>query len=115
MKLYKSAHSVYKTQYHIVWISRYRRKILQKGIDEYFKELLAEVCKHFPDFVFEAVGTDIDHVHIQMVIPPKYSVSKVIGILKSNTSRKMRERFADLRRVYWDGRGIWGAGFFVIA
>jgi len=48
-----------------------------------------------------------------MVIPPKYSVSEVVGTIKKNTSRLLRKKFRYLEKVYWDGKGIWGKGYFV--
>ena len=114
MKLHRQAHVVYKAQYHIVWVTRYRRKILVKGIDAYFKEALKEVREYYPDWFIEEVGTEEDHIHLYMVIPPKYAVSKVVEVIKSNTSRRMKEKFPHfLKKVYWDGGGIWSRGFFV--
>ena len=113
MQLRKQAHTVYKTQYHIVWITRYRRKILQHGMELYFKDLIQEIHKFFPDIDILEAGTDKDHVHIHIVIPPKYAVSKIVEAIKSNTSRKMKEKFEYLSKVYWDGHGIWAVGFFV--
>ena len=114
MKLHKQAHTVYKTQYHIVWVTRYRRKILVKGMEVYFKEALKEVREFFPDWFIEEVGTDEDHVHLYMVIPPKYAVSKVVEVMKSISSKRMKEKFPHfLKKVYWDGGGIWSKGFFV--
>ncbi|TRZ93510.1 hypothetical protein D4R78_08405 [bacterium] len=49
MRLIKSAHAVYRTQYHIVWVTRYRRKILDKGVAQYLKTKLLEVHKYYPD------------------------------------------------------------------
>ncbi|MDE1975559.1 MAG: IS200/IS605 family transposase [Patescibacteria group bacterium] len=115
MRLLKQAHTVYQTQYHIVWVTRYRRKILVKGIDSYLKTLITkEFREFFPDIYVEEVGIDKDHIHIHCVIPPKYAVSKIVEAWKSNTSRLMKEKFHEfLMRVYWDGEGIWGTGFFV--
>jgi len=48
-----------------------------------------------------------------MIIPPKYSVSEVVNVLKANTSRAIKEKFEFLKKVYWDGRGIWSKGYFV--
>jgi len=45
--------------------------------------------------------------------PPKYAVSKVVETLKKNTSRHLRKKFPFLQKVYWDGRGLWGWGYFV--
>jgi len=49
MKLKKSAHIVYKTQYHIVWITRYRRKIIVKGAKDYLKIKILEIRKYYPE------------------------------------------------------------------
>ena len=54
-----------------------------------------------------------DHIHLHMVIPPKYSASFVIETLKKNTSRHLREQFPFLDKVYWDRGGIWSTGYFV--
>ena len=110
-RLRKSAHTVYKTQYHIVWVTRYRRKILLKGVKSYLKVKLQEVCKYYPDWGYSEIGIDCDHVH--MIIPPKYAVSKAVETMKTNTSRVLREKFSFLSKVYWDDGGIWGKGYFV--
>ena len=112
MKLHKAAHTVYKTQYHIVWVTRYRRKILVRGLAEALRLMLQEVRKLHPDWFSEEIGIEVDHVHLHMVIPPKDAVAKVVATLKSVTSAGMKEKVPHfLRKVYWDGRGIWGRGF----
>ena len=98
---------------HIVWVTRYRRKILNEGVQAYLKLTLAEARKYYPDWYYEAIGMEEDHIHLHMVIPPKYSVSFVIETLKKNTSRQLRERFPFLDQVYWDHGGIWSPGYFV--
>ena len=112
MRLIKAAHSVYRTQYHIVWVTRYRRKILNEGVKEYLETKLQEARKYYPDWEYVAIGIAEDHVHIHMVIPPKYAVSKVIETLKKNTSRHLSLKFRFLSQVYWDRGGIWSKGFF---
>ncbi len=114
MKLQKAAHTVYKTQYHIVWITRYRRKILVKGVAGYLRVGLQEVRKFHPDWFVEEIGIEPDHVHLHMIIPPKYAVTRVVNTLKSVTSKNLKQRFPHfLQKVYWDGGGIWSQGFFV--
>lgn len=113
MRLIKSAHTVYRTQYHIVWVTRYRRKILNKGVAKYLETKLQETHKYYPEWEYIAIGIDVDHVHLHMVIPPKYAVSKVVETIKKNTSRQMSEKFRFLSQVYWDREGIWSTGFFV--
>ena len=55
----------------------------------------------------------IDHIHLIMIIPPKYAVSEVIGEIKQYTASKMREKFAWLEEVYWKERVVWSPGYFV--
>ena len=113
MKLYKAAHSVYKTQSHIVWITRYRRKILVTGVNSYLEIKLQEITKYYPDWEYLEIGIKPDHVHLYMVIPPKYAVSKTVETIKKNTSKSLSRKFTFLKKVYWDKKGIWGKGYFV--
>ena len=55
----------------------------------------------------------IDHIHILMVIPPKYAVSEVIGEIKQYTASRLREKFVWLDKVYWKERVVWSPGYFV--
>ena len=113
MRLHRAAHTVYKTQYHIVWVTKYRRKILNSGVQEYLRSKFLEVRKYFEDWEYKEIDMEEDHVHIHMVIPPKYAVSKVVETMKKNTSRKLKEKFAFLKEVYWGTENIWSTGFFV--
>jgi putative transposase len=114
MKLHRQAHPAYKTQYHIVWVTRFRRKILTPGVESYLRIKLEEVRKYYPDWYIEKIGMDKDHIHVHMIIPPKYSVSMVVETIKKNTSRSLMGKFSHfLSKVYWDGGGIWSKGFFV--
>jgi len=111
MKLRKSAYTLYKTQYHIVWITRYRRNILVKGVKKYLKIKLLEIRKYYPEW--EYLEIDLDHIHLYMLIPLKYAVSKVVETIKTNTSKALKIKFAFLKKVYWDDKGIWAKGYFV--
>jgi putative transposase len=113
MEYRKQAHSVYYTRYHIVVSTKYRRKILKEGVGEYLKKLIMEVSKSHPDIGIVEVNTDLDHMHFLASIPPKYSVSEVVGKIKANTGRKMRRKFKFLDQVYWGVEGIWSTGYFV--
>jgi putative transposase len=74
---------------------------------------LQEVRKWHPDWEYITIGVSIDHVHIHMVIPPKYAVSKVIETIKRNTSRHLFLKFRFLKQVYWNEQRVWSKGFFV--
>ena len=113
MKLRKQSHTVYKTQYHIVFVTKYRRKILTKGVESWLKIRLQEIRKYKPDLEYIEIGMDKDHVHLHMIIPPKYSVSGIVSQIKSNISREMKEKFGFLAKVYWGTDSVWSTGFFV--
>jgi putative transposase len=93
MKLHRQAHVVDKTQYHLVWVTRDRRKILVPGVAEYLKKVLRGVREFHPDWFLEESGVERDHVHLHMVIPPKYAVSRVVETMKRVTSRQLKEKF----------------------
>lgn len=86
IKLHRQAHVVYKTQYRLAWVTRYRRKILVRGIADYLKRVIREVREFHPDWILEEMGVEPDHVHLHMITPPKYAVSKVVEMLKSVTN-----------------------------
>ena len=113
MKLIKSAHAIYKTQYHVVWVTKYRKEILNKGVSKYFCLVLPEIKKYHEDIKFIETGVDLDHVHIHTIIPPKYSVALVIQKLKSNTSKSLKAKYDFLKEVYWGTESIWSPGYFV--
>ena len=112
MQYFRQAHAVYRTQYHLVWISRFRRKILVPGVAAYLETKLDEVRKWHPDIAFLERTIKPDHVHLLVLIPPKYRVSDVVGMLKTNTSRALKKHFRFLAHVYLDGGGIWSVGYF---
>ncbi len=76
-------------------------------------ERLKEVGFHYPEIDIMEVNHDEDHVHMLVSIPPKFSVGKVVGIIKSNTSRRLKGKFPFLKKVYWGTDGIWSDGYFV--
>jgi len=113
MKLYKATHSIYKTQYHLIWITCYRRKILVTGVNSYLEINLQEIRKYYPDWGYLEINIKPDHVHLYMLIPPKYAVSKTVETIKNNTSRSLSKKFNFLQKVYWDKKSIWEKGYFV--
>jgi putative transposase len=113
MRLIKSSHTIYQTQYHVVIVTRFRRAWINAGVAAFLKLKLKEITEYFPDWEYIAIGTDQDHMHLHMVIPPKYAVSKVVEIIKSNTSTALKKEYDFLKKVYWKGNGIWSVGFFV--
>jgi putative transposase len=99
--------------YHIVWIPRYRYEVLVNGVDEYLLTKMEEVRKRYPEVEYIERNIRPDHVHVVVSFPPKYSISKVVQVIKSNTGRALWEKFAFLKERYYGRGGIWSAGYFV--
>ena len=55
----------------------------------------------------------VDHIHLVMIIPPKYAVSDVVGRIKQHTASALRKKFSFLQKVYWREQVVWSQGFFV--
>ena len=66
-----------------------------------------------PGCRLETIGFDEDHLHMVMVIPPKYAVAAVIEQLKSQSASYLRTRFPFLHKVYWNENIVWSPGYFV--
>jgi putative transposase len=113
MEVVKTAHSMYRLQYHVVWVCKYRRRILNPGVCSYLKRILIKLLRSMPGVIIETIGFDEDHVHMMMVIPPKYSIAEVLGKLKSQSSSELRKHFSWLSKVYWKENIMWSPGYFV--
>ena len=104
------AHVAYQTRYHVVWIPKYRKKVLVAGIKEYLEHTTNTVIiDRYPDVYIIELNVQKDHVHALLEIPPKYSVSSVVGYIKGTTSRNMRMHFEFLRHA----AHLWADGFYV--
>ena len=97
----------------MVWIPRYRHKVLIKGVDEYLLKKMDEIRKIYPEIEYVQRNIQPDHVHLVLSFPPKYSIARVVQIIKSNTGKAMWEKFEFLRKRYYGRGGIWSAGYFV--
>ena len=113
MELIHLAHCVYDCQYQVVLVTKYRKAVFNEGIFAYFNQKLAEIMEHYPTIRFLTVNHDKDHIHLHVSIPPTISVGKVVGIIKQNTARQLKQKFPYLREVYWGNEGIWSEGYFV--
>ena len=87
--------------------------MFSEGIFAYFEKKLAEITEHYPLIRFEMVNQDKDHIHLLVSIPPTMRVGKVIGIIKQNTSKGLKQKFPFLREVYWGTEAVWSEGYFV--
>ena len=113
MECQKQGHVVYHTRYHVVIVTKYRRKVLKGGLVDFLKITLREMSRYYPDIQILEVNTDEDHVHLLVSIPPTMAVSHAIRLIKANTGRALREKFPFLQKVYWGVPGVWSIGHFV--
>ena len=110
----KQAHAVYYTCYHLVFVTKYRRKVLKQGMGSYAQSVFKNIVLKYPDIEILEMNTDEDHIHLMVVILPKLPVSHAVNILKSNSARAMRLRFPFLASMYeHDNLGFWSDGYFV--
>ena len=113
MECNKLSHCAYVCDYHLVLPTKYRRKIFNEGIFAYFKIKLKEIRKHYPRIEFKEVNHDKDHIHLFVSIPPTMGVGDAVRIIKSNTSKELKQKFPFLKEVYWGTDGVWSDGYFV--
>jgi len=113
MEYVKTAHSVYYLKYHVVWVCKYRRRILNPGVCGYIRKLLPKLLRSMPGVEVESIGFDTDHLHMVMSIAPRHSVSAVVGQLKSQSASRLRKAFPWLSKVYWNENIVWSPGYFV--
>ena len=111
MDIRLSAHGAYHHPYHLVWIPKYRRRVLKGDLKDFLATRLGEIQEVHPEVEVEQVSIQVDHVHLVAVIPPKYAVSAIVGKIKANTSREIRQRFPGIKKVYWRNE-FWSPGFF---
>lgn len=109
---YRSSHSVFDCQYHLVWVVKYRKRALEHAHErEECAQLLRRSASEYGMEVL-SVEVDVDHVHVHIQIPPQRSVGRAVGILKSLSARKMFKRFPHLKRKLWAGE-LWGDSYYV--
>ena len=113
MEIRFSGRTAYRAEYHIVWIPKYRQRILNPGVSAYLGELFPKIIEQMPGCEIVKYNIQVDHIHMVMIIPPKYAVSDVIAQIKMKTSRELRKKFGWLKKRYWRENVVWSPGFFV--
>ena len=107
----KSSHTVYDIKYHIVWITKYRKPVLDGEVSKRIRDLIREICKS-KDVEIIKGHISKDHVHIFVSVPPHISVSKLVQSIKGKTSRKIMIENKMVSKAFW-GRHMWDRGYFV--
>ena len=104
------AHSKWKCQYHIVFIPKYRKKVLYGRIRSDVREIIRTLCRYKKVEIIEG-AVCIDHVHLCLSIPPKISIAEFMGYLKGKSALMIYDRHPELGDK-WD-RSFWARGYYV--
>ena len=106
----RSAHAVFDLKYHIVWIVKYRHKILRGRLAERARDLIRQTCEA-RGVVIVRGAVSPDHVHMLVSGPPELAPSKLVQYVKGRSSRRLQEEFPELRKQFW-GQHLWARGYF---
>lgn len=109
-------HCVFKLHVHLVFVTKYRKKVFTNEILEDLKAIFEDVCRTFEVELVEMNGKTEQHadksfVHLLLNYPPKVSISKLVNSLKGVSSRLIRKQHPELAQYYWKG-GLWSPSYF---
>jgi len=106
----RGCHTVFHHRYHIVWVPKYRFKVLHGAVRERVREIVRQVCDEMGVTLVKGVLSR-DHVHLFVEIPPHIAVSDFVQKAKGRSSRKIQQEFDHIRHRFW-GRRFWARGYF---
>lgn len=111
-KYKKLSHVIYKCDYHIVWVPKYRLRILKGDIKDLVDRDIRMLCE-WKSCEVQELNVQEDHVHLLVSVPPKVSISKLMGVLKGKIAIKLFKSYPKLKqKPYW-GNHFWARGYFV--
>ena len=105
------AHTKWNCKYHIVFAPKYRRQVIYGKIKADIGKILRKLCEYKQIEILEAEACK-DHIHMLISVPPKYSISQIMGYLKGKSSLMIFEKYANLKYKYGN-RHFWCRGFYV--
>ena len=108
----KLTHAIWHCQHHIVWVPKYRYRILTDSLAYEVEQCVRSFSSQKSSEVLE-LSVQIDHVHVVCMVPPKLSISDYVGIVKGRTAIRVLKKYPDLKkRPYW-GNHFWAKGYCV--
>ena len=102
---------VYTIQYHIVWCTKYRHKILQGKVETSLKEIIQQIAED-NKFRIEEIETDLDHVYLLIDCSPQHYIPNMVKALKGVSARLLFKAHPEIKRQLWDGH-LWDPSYFV--
>lgn len=112
MRILRLNHSIYQIEYHVVWGTKYRRKIIKPYVKKVLLDSFQKTEFLYPTLHIAKVNTGEDHVHLLMEVAPSVSIAAMVQKLKSHASLELKRKFKFIREMD-DGSGIWSIGYFV--
>lgn len=108
-----TSHSKYDLKVHLVFIPKYRKRILTGHIGTKIRDLIRQICTEI-DVEIISGKVAPDHVHIFVSYPPHLSISQLMQKIKGKSSYKILGSFPDLRKIFW-GRHFWARGYLAVS
>lgn len=100
-KYWTGGHTKHRIMYHLVWIPKYRKRVLKGDIALRLKELFYE-CAEMNRWSIEELNIQVDHVHMMIQLKPNVSVSTAMQFLKGGSSKVIRKEFPELEEFLWE-------------
>ena len=105
------AHSVWECKYHIVWVPKRRRKVIYGQLKREIVTIIRRLCEYKGIEIIEGKAC-VDHIHMCVSIPPKYSVSSIVGYIKGKSAMIVFEKYSRLKKNF-KGHNFWARGYYV--
>ena len=105
----KSSHTIHDLRVHLVWITKYRYKVLTKQVGIRIRGIIRQICDANDIEIIQG-RVSKDHIHLYVSYPPKLSVSEMVRRLKGRSSKRIQDEFPQLGKKYW-GKHFWGIGY----
>lgn len=102
---------VYTIQYHIVWCTKYRHKIIQGKVETTLKEIIGQIAKD-NNFRIEEMQSDLDHIHLLIDCSPQHYIPSIIKALKGVSARLLFKSHPEIKRKLWGGH-LWNPSYFI--
>ena len=103
---------VYNVNYHIVWSTKYRRKVLNSIIESRLKEILTQVSLEKEFIIHEMEVGELDHIHLFVSAHPKISISYIVKMMKGISGRLLMKEFPEIQKYLWKGE-LWNPSYYV--
>jgi len=105
----KTTHSKYDLKAHLIWVTKYRYKVLVDKVKFRIRDLIRQTCEA-KDIHIITGHVSVDHVHLYISYPPYLSITEIVKSIKGRSSRLIQQEFPQLGKQYW-GQHFWAIGY----